>query len=110
MPCAHRIGVPDLWIDASPSGYPKSGRPDRPGFRQGPLTLCAWIAAVAGEAVRARGDAFPARFHLAHPSTLRRWVLMRDADLIVTPSHLLVVLAFIERRACLAPPPAPTLE
>src|SRR6185437_10589492 len=26
----HRIGVHDLWIDTSPSGYPKSGRPDRP--------------------------------------------------------------------------------
>ena len=28
---------------------------------------------------------------------------MRDADLIVTPSHLLVVLAFTERRAWLRP-------
>jgi hypothetical protein len=99
----HRIGVHDLWIDASPGGYPKSGRPDRPGFRQGPLTLCAWIAAVAWEALRALGDALPARFHLAHPRTLRRWVRMRDADLIVTPSHLLVVLAFTKRRAWLRP-------
>jgi hypothetical protein len=37
----------------------------------------------------------------AHPRTLRRWVLVRDADLIVTPSHLLVVLAFTKRRAWL---------
>jgi hypothetical protein len=36
---------------------------------------------------------------LAHPRTLRRWVLMRDADLLLTPSHLLVVLAFTERCA-----------
>jgi hypothetical protein len=99
----HRIGVHDIWIDTSPSGYPKSGRPDRPGFRQGPLTLCAWIAALAWDALRTLGDTLPARFHLAHPRTLRRWVLMRDADLILTPSHLLVVLAFTERRAWLRP-------
>jgi hypothetical protein len=83
----HRIGVHDLWIDTSPSGYPKRGRPDRPGFRQGPLTLYAWIAALAWDALRALGHALPARFHLAHPRTLRRWVLRRDADLILSPSH-----------------------
>jgi hypothetical protein len=99
----HRIGVHDLWIDTSPSGYPKRGRSDRPGFRQGPLTLYAWIAALAWDALRALGDALPERFHLAHPRTLRRWVLMRDADLILTPSHLLVVLAFTKRRAWLRP-------
>jgi hypothetical protein len=99
----HRIGVHDLWIDTSPSGYPKSGRPDRPGFRQGPLTLYAWIAALAWDALRALGDALPARFHLAHPRTLRRWVLVRDADLILTSSHLLVVLAFTTRRTWLRP-------
>ena len=99
----HRIGVHDLWIDTSPSGYPKSGRPDRPGFRQGPLTLYAWIAALAWDALRALGDALPARFHLAHPRTLRRWALMRDADLILTPTHLLVVLAFTMRRTWLRP-------
>ena len=99
----HRIGVHDLWIDTSPSGYPKRGRPDRPGFRQGPLTLCAWIAALAWDALRALGHALPARFLLAHPRTLRRWVLVRDADLILTPSHLLIVLAFTQRRAWLRP-------
>jgi hypothetical protein len=99
----HRIGVHDLWIDTSPSGYPKSGRPDRPGFRQGPFTLYAWIAALAWDALRALGHALPARFHLAHPRTLRRWVLVRDADLLLTQSHLLVVLAFTERRAWLRP-------
>jgi len=99
----HRIGVHDLWIDASPSGYAKNSRPDRPGFRQGPLTLCAWIAALAWDALRSLGDALPARFHLAHPRTLRRWALMRDADLILTPTHLLVVLAFDPRRVWLRP-------
>ena len=97
------IGVHDLWLDASPSGYPKKGRPDRPGFRPGPLTLCAWIAALVWDALCALSDALPARFHLAHPRTLRRWVLVRDADLILTSSHLLVVLDFDRRRPWLRP-------
>jgi len=99
----HRIGVHDLWIDTSASGYPKSGRPDRPGFRRGPFTLYAWIAALAWDALRALGHELPPHFHLAHPRTLRRWVLFRDADLILTPTHLLVVLLFTERRAWLRP-------
>jgi len=99
----HRIGVHDLWIDTSASGYPKSGRLDRPGFRRGPFALYAWIAALAWDALRTLGDAMPPRFHLAHPRTLRRWALMRDADLILTPTHLLVVLTFNERRTWLRP-------
>lgn len=99
----HRIGVHDLWIDTSASGYPKDGRPDRPGFRRGPFTLYAWIAALAWDAIRALGDDLPPRFHLAHPRTLRRWALVRDADLILTPTYLLVVLTFTNRRAWLRP-------
>ncbi len=38
-----------------------------------------------------------------HPRTLRRWALMRDADLILTTTHLLVVLTFTNRRAWLPP-------
>ena len=99
----YRIGVHDLWLDTVPSGYTKSGRPDRPGFRRGPLTLCAWIVALAWDALRELGDALPARFHHAHPRTLRRWVLVRDAELIVTTSHLLVVLDSARRRLWLRP-------
>ena len=99
----HRIGVHDLRIDTSPSGYPKRGRPDRPGFRQGPLHLPAWIAALAWGALCELSALLPSKFRFAHPRTLRRWLLMRDADLIVTPSHLLVVLAFEPRRAWLRP-------
>jgi len=99
----HRIGVHDLWIDTSASGYPKNGRTDRPGFRRGPFTLYAWIAALAWDALRALGEHLPPRFHLAHPRTLRRWALMRDADLILTPTHLLVVLTFTRRRVWLRP-------
>jgi len=99
----HRIGVHDLWIDTTASGYPKDGRPDRPGFRRGPFALYAWIAALAWDALRALGNDLPPRFHFAHPRTLRRWILTRDADLILTPTHLLVVLAFTDRRAWLRP-------
>jgi len=99
----HRIGVHDLWIDTSPSGYPKNGRPDRPGFRRGPLHLPAWIAARVWDALCELSAMLPAHFHLAHPRTLRRWLLIRDADLLVTPSHLLVVLTFDPRRAWLRP-------
>ena len=99
----YRIGVHDLWLDTVPSGYPKNGRPDRPGFRRGPLMLCAWITALVWDALRELGDALPPRFHFAHPRTLRRWVLDRNAELIVTPSHLLVVLDSARRRAWLRP-------
>jgi hypothetical protein len=88
----YRIGVHDLALDTVPSGYPKKGSPDRPGFRQGPPLLCAWIAALAWDALCELGTALPPAFHLAHPRTLRRWVLVREAELLVTPSHLLVVL------------------
>jgi hypothetical protein len=89
----HRIGVHDLMLDTVPSGYPKSSRADRPGFRQGPIRLCAWIAALAWDALCELSAALPKRFHWAHPRTLRRWVLERDAELVLTRSHLLVVLA-----------------
>lgn len=89
----HRIGVHDLMLDTVPSGYPKSSRADRPGFRQGPIRLCAWITALAWDALCELSAALPKRFHWAHPRTLRRWVLERDAELVLTRSHLLVVLA-----------------
>jgi len=100
---SHRIGVHDLALDTAPSGYPKDGLPDRPGFRQGPLHLCAWIAALAGHALLQLGASLPAKFRRAHPRTLRRWVLMHDAELFVTPSHLLVVLEAVGRRFLLRP-------
>jgi hypothetical protein len=88
----YRIGVHDMALDTVPSGYPKKGRPDRPGFQRGPITLCAWITALAWDALRALGRQLPPAFHLAHPRTLRRWIFERDAELLLTRSHLLVVL------------------
>lgn len=99
----YRIGVHDLALDTVASGYPKSGRPDRPGFRQGPLHLCSWIAAQAWHALHQLGASLPSRFHGAHPRTLRRWVLVRDAELFLTPTHLLVVLTSARRRLWLRP-------
>jgi hypothetical protein len=88
----YRIGVHDMALDTVPSGYPKNGRPDRPGFRRGPITLCAWITALAWDALRALSSRLPPAFRLAHPRTLRRWIFERHAELLLTPSHLLVVL------------------
>ena len=88
----HRIGVHDLALDTVPSGYPKRGRPDRPGFRHGPIQLGSWIAALAWDALCELSPSLPKRLHLAHPRTLRRWVLDRSAELLLTRSHLLVVL------------------
>ncbi|HWU90984.1 MAG TPA: hypothetical protein VN253_27150 [Kofleriaceae bacterium] len=88
----HRIGVHDLALDAVPSGYPKHGRPDRPGFRHGPIQLASWIAALSWDALRELSLSLPKRLHLAHPRTLRRWVLERNAELFLTRSHLLIVL------------------
>jgi hypothetical protein len=88
----YRIGVRDMALDTVPSGYPKDGRPNRPGFRRGPISLCAWITALAWDALRDFASCLPPAFHLAHPRTLRRWILERDAELLVTRSHLLVVL------------------
>ncbi len=99
----HRLGVHDLALDTIPSGYPKTSRPDRPGFRQGPITLCTWIVALAWDALRELGASLPKRFHLAHPRTLRRWLLHRSAELFVTRSHLLVVLDEARRPAWLRP-------
>lgn len=100
---SHRIGVHDLMLDTTPSGYPKKGLPDRPGFRQGPLHLCSWVVALVSHAMLSLGASLPARFHRAHPRTLRRWVLLRDAELYLTPSHLLVVLESARGRLWLRP-------
>src|SRR5205085_1356026 len=59
----HRIGVHDLALDTVPSGYPKTSPPDRPGFRQGPIQLCAWIIALASEALLELSRSLPTRFH-----------------------------------------------
>jgi hypothetical protein len=88
----YRIGVHDMALDTVASGYPKNGRADRPGFRKGPISLCAWTTALAWHALRRLGLSLPKAFYFAHPRTLRRWVLERQADLLMTRTHLFVVL------------------
>jgi hypothetical protein len=100
---AYRIGVHDLALDTVPSGYPKQGQPNRPGFRRGPITLCAWITALTWHALRDLGLNLPKTFHLAHPRTLRRWVLERSAQLLMTKRRLLVVLDSRRGHAWLLP-------
>lgn len=88
----YRIGVHDMALDTVPSGYPKDGQPDRPGFQRGPITLCAWVTALAWHALRDLGLALPKAFHFAHPRTLRRWLLERSAHILMTNTRLLIVL------------------
>lgn len=88
----HRIGVHDLALDTVPSGYPKTSPPTRPGFRQGPIQLSAWIIALAWQALLELSASLPKRFHRAHPRTLRRWFLVHDAEVFLSRSHVLVVL------------------
>ena len=73
------------------------------GFHTLRNKICAWIAALAWDALRELGVCLPSAFHFAHPRTLRRWLLVRDADLIMTPSHRIVVLDFDRRRPWFRP-------
>lgn len=89
----HRILVHDLFVDAAPSGYVKtSPNPDRPGFRQNALTLYAWLAARAADALTMLSEALPLGARTRHPRTIRRWLLQVPADLFLGHGTLLVVL------------------
>lgn len=97
----YRIMLHDAYVDTAPSGYNKeSTNPRRPGFRQNALTLYAWIAALATNALDAFTTALPAhllprRLKLAHahPRTLRRWLLTTPAEIYQTTETLIVLLA-----------------
>jgi hypothetical protein len=89
----YRILLHDAFIDTVPSGYFKhSPNPDRPGFRKGAITLYAWLAGLALNALRSFSSALPPQFHLAHPRTLRRWWLHFPADLYLSDKVLFVIL------------------
>lgn len=90
---AYRVLLHDAYVDTVPSGYNKKSRnPDRPGFRKNAITLYAWMAGLAVNALTALAAEMPKRFHLAHPRTLRRWWLNFPAELFLTERHLFVVL------------------
>jgi hypothetical protein len=89
----HRILVHDLFIDTAPSGYVKTSRdPERPGFRQNALTLYAWVAALAADALATQSRTLPVGARDRHPRTVRRWLLQVPADLYLGAGTLLVVL------------------
>jgi hypothetical protein len=90
---AYRILLHDAFVDTVPSGYSKHSRnPDRPGFRKNAMTLYAWLAGLAVNALTAFSDSLPERFKWAHPRTLRRWWFNFPADLYLTDRALFVVL------------------
>lgn len=75
---------------------------------QNALTLYAWIAALATNALQAFSLLLPGQFHRAHPRTLRRWFLFTPAELflghdtlivLLKPKHLLPLWHFLVQRA-----------
>jgi hypothetical protein len=89
----YRILLHDAFVDTVPSGYNKQSRnPDRPGFRKNAITLYAWLAGLAVNALTAFSVSLPQRFKWAHPRTLRRWWFNFPADLYLTDRALFVVL------------------
>jgi hypothetical protein len=89
----YRILLHDAFVDTVPSGYNKKSRnPDRPGFRKNAITLYAWLAGLAVNALTAFSASLPGRFKSAHPRTLRRWWFNFPADLYLTERALFVVL------------------
>lgn len=89
----YRIMLHDAFVDTAPSGYNKKSRnPRRPGFKQNSLTLYAWIAALATNALDDLTRLLPKRFLHAHPRTLRRWLFNVKADIFLGNGTLLVTL------------------
>jgi hypothetical protein len=89
----YRILLHDAFVDTAPSGYDKkSSNVRRPGFRQNAITLYAWIAALAANALDQFTKSLPARFLHAHPRTLRRWFFNVEADILLGDGTMIVEL------------------
>jgi hypothetical protein len=89
----YRVMLHDAFVDTAPSGYSKnSPNPRRPGFQQNALTLYAWVAALATNALDELTGCLPKRFLHAHPRTLRRWLFNVKADIFLGNGTLLVML------------------
>jgi hypothetical protein len=90
---AYRIMLHDGYVDTAASGYDKeSPDPSRPGFKQNSLTLCAWMVAMATEALMSFSKSLPQKFLRAHPRTLRRWFFQTPADIYLGEQTLIVAL------------------
>lgn len=98
----YRIMLHDLFVDTAPSGYNKdSTNPKRPGFKQNALTLYAWVAALAANALDAFATQLPGRLphqkpsslpNRLHPRSLRRWLFLTPAEIFLATDALIVLL------------------
>jgi hypothetical protein len=88
---AYRVMVHDEALDAVTSGYNRTApNPKRPGFNNGPITVVAWIKALAFNALMAFTERLPKALRHAHPRTLRRLFFTRPGRLWLTPKELIV--------------------
>jgi hypothetical protein len=89
----YRVGVHDLFLNATPCGYDKDS-PDRrrPRFHRGPLQMIGWLVALVYNAVADLTEHLPERYRGAQVETLRRTFLNRPGQLYCTPEALIVYL------------------
>jgi hypothetical protein len=89
----YRVMLHDAFVDSAPSGYnKKSKNPDRPGFRKNAISLYAWLVGLAVNTLTSLTGELPKRLRLAHPRTLRRWLLNMRADLYLGKGTLIIVM------------------
>ena len=89
----YRVGVHDLFLNATPCGYDKeSPDPKRPRFHRGPLQMVGWLIALLYNAVADLSGNLPERLHAAHVQTLRRVIFNRPGELYCTSEALIVFL------------------
>lgn len=90
----YRVLLHDAMVDSAPSGYDKrSPNPKRPRFRPAALSLYAWTAALATDALERLSRRLDERFVHCHPRTLRRYLLGLPGELyLLGPDRLLVVI------------------
>ncbi len=89
----YRTMVHDVFVDTAPSGYDKeSPVPGQPRFRENALTLYGWMDAVVTNELDELTEKLPAKFHHAHPRTLRRWLFEVPGEIYSGAGTLIVIL------------------
>jgi hypothetical protein len=100
----YRVGVHDLFLNATPCGYDKeSPDPRRPRFHRGPLQMMGWLMALVYNAVADLSDGLAVRYRGAHVETLRRTFFNRAGQLYCTPESLIVYLERLGGHEALLP-------
>jgi hypothetical protein len=100
----YRVGVHDLFLNATPCGYDKeSPDPKRPRFPRGPLQMIGWLAALVYNAVADFAAQLPAHWRTAQVETFRRAFLNRPGQLYATPEALVVYLEPFRDQEALLP-------